>query len=534
MHSSSLSRFAASVRRDVFAGIVVFLVALPLCLGISSASGVDPLAGLLAGVIGGTVVALFSGSRLSVSGPAAGLVVIVVEATELSGGFPAFMTAVMIAGALQMLFGLLRIGRFAAYVPNAVVNGMLAAIGLLLIIQQVPVALGLHLPVPDAQLAEAAGPALDAAGHVAQGASPLQPPASATFWARLVPGAAVVALVSLVILFAWSSPVLQRLNAARSIPGPLLVVLWGIGYSVVTSLWIPDLAIVPAGHITLPQTDSLAALGQSMALPTLSTLSRPEVWELGITVAIVASLETLLSLAAVTRLDPRRETAPPNRELGAQGIGNMLAGALGALPITSVIVRSSANVQAGASTRLAAIIHGLLLLVSLFLLVDVLNFVPLACLAAILIHTGYKLASPRLFVGAWRNGVAHWLPFVSTIAGVLMTDLLIGIGVGIAVSAVIALELHRREAISLTVHGNHHLLRFHKDVSFLTKVSLERHLARVASPGVLIVDASAAHFVDPDIRRVLSDYMAEARARHIRVELIHLELDDAAASTHAH
>ena len=503
MPVSSLSKMASSLRSDVFAGIVVFLVALPLCLGISSASGVDPLAGLLAGVIGGTVVALLSGSRLSVSGPAAGLVVIVVEATELPGGFASFMTAVMIAGGLQMLFGLLRIGRLAAYVPSAVVNGMLAAIGLLLIIQQVPVALGLHAPVPEAEAL--------AVARVALANAPI--------------GSIAVALVSLVLLFVWSCAGVQRYRVARAIPGPLLVVLWGIAYSFVTSKYVPGFAIAPSAHIALPAIDSAGALAQAFTLPAGSAFQNLEVWELGVTIAIVASLETLLSLAAVTRLDPRRESAPPNRELGAQGVGNMLAGMLGALPITSVIVRSSANVHAGASTRLAAVIHGVLLLVSLFLLVDVLNFVPLACLAAILIHTGYKLASPRLFMGAWQRGAMHWIPFVATIAGVLMTDLLIGIAIGLTISAGIALESHRREAISMTSHGNHYLLRFHKDLSFLTKVALERQLASVPTHGVLIVDATQARFIDSDIRRILTEFVQEAPERGIHVELRHLELD---------
>ncbi|WP_158601954.1 SulP family inorganic anion transporter [Pararobbsia silviterrae] len=499
-----------TLRHDAFAGIVVFLVALPLCLGISSASGVDPLAGLLAGIIGGTVVAVFSGSRLSVSGPAAGLVVIVVEATELAGGFPSFMTAVMLAGLLQIAFGVLRLGRLAAYVPTSVVNGMLAAIGLLLILQQTPVALG-RVP-KHADATGVALPGLDAGSA----------------------GPAIVAGVALMLLFVWASPPLQRHRVVRAVPGPLLAVVWGIGYSLITSAWAPSLAIAPQAHIVLPAIDSAEALGRAISLPALAALGRTEVWEMAVTIAIVASLETLLSLAAVDRLDPRRETAPPNRELGAQGIGNLLAGFVGALPVTSVIVRSSANVHAGAATRLAAIIHGVLLLLSLFLLVDVLNFVPLACLAAILIHTGYKLASPRLFFGAWRAGVAHWLPFVATTLGVLMTDLLIGIAIGVAVSAAVALESHRRESISMTAHGNHVLLRFHKDLSFLAKVSLEQHLARVPNGGVLIIDATGARYLDPDIRRTLSAFLKDALDRNIVVELRNLELEASGDEGTAH
>jgi MFS superfamily sulfate permease-like transporter len=499
----------ASLRNDLFAGIVVFLVALPLCLGIASASGVDPLAGLLAGVVGGTVVALLSGSRLSVSGPAAGLVVIVVEATELSGGFSALLTAVMLAGALQLLFGLLRIGKLAAYIPSSVVNGMLAAIGLLLIMQQAPVALGMT----------ASSMGLPGNLEAEQGS---------TF------GPSLVALVSLVVLFGWSSKAMQRYRLVRALPAPLVVVAWGIVYSLATTAWLPALAIAPSAHIVLPALDSFDSLGQALSFPAWAAIGDPEVWELGMTIAIIASLETLLSLAAVNRLDPRRETAPPNRELGAQGVGNLLAGLIGALPITSVIVRSSANVNAGAATRLSAIIHGILLLLSLFLLVDVLNFVPLACLAAILLHTGYKLASPRLFASAWQTGYAHWVPFGVTIAGVLATDLLIGIALGVAASAVIVLQLHRQAAVSLTEHDGHYLLRFHKDLSFLIKVRLSRYLAEVPPGGVLIIDGSAAHYIDPDIQRLLADYIEEAATRRIVVELRHVPLRTGISTAAAH
>jgi MFS superfamily sulfate permease-like transporter len=509
MKNTLFTAFGASIRNDVFAGIVVFLVALPLCLGISSASGVDPLAGLLAGVVGGTVVALLSGSRLSVSGPAAGLVVIVVEAAELSGGFSALLTAVMLAGALQLLFGLLRVGKLAAYIPSSVVNGMLAAIGLLLIMQQAPVALGIP----------ASFPGLSGSLEAGQG---------------LRIGPPIVALVSLALLFGWGSKALQRYRLVRALPAPLVVVAWGIAYSLVTSMWLPAFSIAPAAHIVLPALDSFDSFSNAMSFPAWSAIRDPEVWELGVTIAIIASLETLLSLAAVTRLDPRRETAPPNRELGAQGVGNLLAGLIGALPITSVIVRSSANLHAGASTRLSAIIHGVLLLLSLFLLVDVLNFVPLACLAAILLHTGYKLASPRLFANAWRTGFAHWVPFGVTIAGVLATDLLIGISMGVAASAVIVLQLHRRAAMSLTVHDGHYLLRFHKDLSFLIKVRLSRYLAEIPPGGVLIIDGSAAHYIDPDIQRILAEYIEEAATRRIVVELRHVTLGVGASMAAAH
>jgi MFS superfamily sulfate permease-like transporter len=387
---------------------------------------------------------------------------------------------------------------------------MLAAIGLLLLMQQAPVALGI--------------PASSAAGlpgglETAQG-SKLGPP--------------LVALVSLVLLFGWTTAAMQRYRLVRALPAPLVVVAWGIAYSIVTATWLPALSIAPAAHIMLPALDSFGSFRDALSFPAWSAIRDPEVWELGVTIAIIASLETLLSLAAVTRLDPLREAAPPNRELGAQGVGNLLAGLIGALPITSVIVRSSANLNAGATTRLSAIIHGVLLLLSLFLLVDVLNFVPLACLAAILLHTGYKLASPRLFASAWRTGFAHWVPFGVTIAGVLATDLLIGIGLGVAASAVIVLQLHRQSAMSLTVHDGHYLLRFHKDLSFLIKVRLSRYLAEIPSGGVLIIDGSAAHYIDPDIQRILAEYIEDAAERRILVELRHVELGAGASTASAH
>lgn len=321
----------ASFPRDMFAGTVVFLVALPLCLGIANASGVEPFAGLLSGIIGGLVVALLSGSHLSVSGPAAGLVVIVVDGIAKLGSFPSFLMAVLLAGAIQFGFGMLKAGRFAAYVPSSVIKGMLAAIGLLLIIKQVPLA----------------------AGFANGGASAPQAAAGTidTPFGAMSLAACAVAILSIAILASWETRPMRRFALVRLVPAPLAVVVLGIGVTVLLDLAAPGFA-PPAEHrVSLPSLASLAALDKAFDWPQLAHLMNPDVWRLAMTIAIVASLETLLSLEAVEQIDPKKRAAQPDRELKAQGIGNMVAGAIGALPITSVIVRSSANVHAGAQSR---------------------------------------------------------------------------------------------------------------------------------------------------------------------------------------
>ncbi|GAA0765635.1 SulP family inorganic anion transporter [Ideonella azotifigens] len=489
--SSSRPTFQ-DLRHDVPAGIVVFLVALPLCLGIANASGVDPLAGLLSGIIGGLVVALLSGSPLSVSGPAAGLVVIVVEGIASVGGYGAFLTAVMLAGMLQFGFGLLKAGRFAAYVPSSVVSGMLAAIGLLLIIKQVPQAAGLS-EVP------AAGLLQTSLGHVSL-------------------SACGIALGSALLLALWDRPALRRFALVRAVPAPLAVVALGIVVTLGLDLFWPQLAPPVQHRVNLPALDSWGAVQQVLVWPDLGALGQASVWGLALTLAIVASLETLLSLEAVERLDPERRRAAPDRELKAQGVGNLSAGLLGALPITAVIVRSSANVHAGARSRQSAVVHGVLLLASVFLLTELINLIPLACLATILIFTGLKLAKPSLLVTAARQGPDRLLPFVATIAGVLATDLLIGIGIGVAFSVAMSVRVSLLRPFTVARHDDHVLLTFRKDVTFLAKVALKRSLAHIPDGSVLLVDASRADFVDPDVRDLLDEFSADAARRGIRVE----------------
>ncbi len=473
----------ATFPRDFVAGTVVFLVALPLCLGIANASGVEPFAGLVSGIVGGLVVAVLSGSRLSVSGPAAGLVVIVVDGIAQLGSFSAFLAAVLLSGAIQFGFGMLKAGRFAAYVPSPVIKGMLAAIGLVLIIKQFPLALGIFDPAATHAIDSARGVFATPLGHVSV-------------------AACVITLLSLAILVGWETRALRRFALVRLVPAPLAVVLLGIGATALESFAAVRAAL------------EMADFG-----PNFAQLVNPDVWRVAITLAIVASLETLLSLEAVEQIDPKRRAAPPDRELKAQGIGNLVAGVIGGLPITSVIVRSSANVHAGAQSRLSAIVHGALLLVSVFALTSVINLIPLACLAAILIFTGIKLAKPALFIAVAKQGFAQFAPFIVTLIGVIATDLLMGIVLGLLCSVLVTLYANLQSPIALAQHDDHYLLSFRKDVSFLGKVPLKHYLRQIPDGATVIVDATRADFVDHDVRELIDAFVADAPRRAISVDV---------------
>lgn len=491
------------LRHDLPAGLVVFLVALPLCLGIALACGVPLLAGMVSGIVGGLVVAWLSGSNLSVSGPAAGLVVVVIDAVSRLGSFNAFLVAVILAGALQWVLGRVRAGSLSACIPSSVIKGMLAAIGLLLISKQLPVAFGFastehamqHIPT-DAQSLAPWRDALDA----------------------VTGGALIVALVALAILFAWESPRVKRIPVIGQLPGPLMAVLWGVGYHAVSVAFDFSASLSDAHRVALPDIDSWAGLTEQLVRPDWSALSRPELYPIAVSLALVASLETLLSLEATDKLDPLKRVAPPNQELQAQGVGNMVAGLLGGLPITAVIVRSSANIQAGARTKMSAMLHGLLLLSVLFM-AGLLAWIPLAALSAILLHTGYKLAKPALFMTTWRKGLPSFVPFVVTVAAILATDLLFGIAIGLASGLMFVIYTNTRGALSITSHDGAHLLRLCKDVSFFNRPTLRTYLERVKPGDALIIDGSRCQFIDRDIRESLDDFIEHAAEQGIEVEL---------------
>lgn len=479
-----------TLRQDVPAGLVVFLVALPLCLGIAQASGLPPFAGLLTGVIGGLLVTSLSPSRFAVSGPAAGLVTIVVASIETLGSFSAFLTALILAGVLQCLFGVLRAGRFISLVPSSVIKGMLAAIGILLIMQQIPVALG---AAGDAELV-----------------SLVQGDFQFSLSAMLVAG------IGLAILWLWTTPVVKSVKALGWIPGPLVAVLFGCMATLFGDRLFPSLA-GGLPRIVLPAFDSLSALAAELETPDWLAWQNPSVWVVAVTLALVASLETLLSQEALKKLRSQHPAPSPNKEMFAQGVGNLTAGLLGAMPITAVIVRSSVNVSVGAQSKLSILIHGALLLICGLWFSDLLNTIPLASLAAVLLYTGYKLATPRLFVEQFRMGAQQYVPFLATIGGIIVFGMLAGIGIGIATQILYSIYKSHRNALQLTRHDDHYVLRFQQNLTFMHNPKLQGLLAEIPENSTVIVDHDNASYMDPDVKAVLKDFGENAPQRGIRL-----------------
>lgn len=504
--SSQVRFYLQHFSHDLPASIVVFLVALPLCLGIALASGAPLFAGVIAGIVGGIVVGWASGSHLSVSGPAAGLTVIVFNAIESLGNYSAFILSVAIAGVMQIILGFLRAGLIGAFFPASVIKGMLAAIGLILIIKQTPHATGYRASFQgdESYMQESAGSSLEELLKALEGISP---------------GATLVSMVALLILIVWETKLLKRLALVRLVPGPLIAVIWGVAFNQWAIHFAPELAINEKLLVSLPELGSVSNFYAQLRLPDFSYLGNIAVYKIAATLAIIASLETLLSIEAVDKLDPHKRIAPTNRELKAQGLGNLLSGMIGGLPITAVIVRSSANINSGGQTRMSCFLHGVFLLISVLFLAKYLNMIPLACLAAILLQTGYKLAKPALFKDYYSKGWNQFLPFVITVLAILLTDLLMGIAIGMAVGIFFVLRANFHESITLTQHGTHYLLRLHKDVSFLNKALLRQHLASIPNDTALLVDGHRSLFIDHDIQETIADFLLAAPDRNISVEI---------------
>ncbi len=497
--------YSQHLGNDIPAGVVVFLVALPLCLGIAMASGAPLFAGVISGIVGGIVVAWLSGSQLSVSGPAAGLTVIVLLAIQKLGNFESFLLAVVIAGGLQLVLGYMRAGIIGAYFPSAVIKGMLAAIGLILIMKQIPHVVGFDV---EFEGDEAYMPA-DAESTVSE---------IFTSFGAFSVGPMIVSAVAIIVLLAWETAMVKRNRILSLIPGPLIAVLWGLGFNLFT-LDIPLLAIHPEHLVSLPAIQGIDGFFQQLRFPDFSQYANPEIYTIAITIAIVASLESLLSLEATDKLDPLRRVASTNQELKAQGVGNIISGMLGGLPMTAVIVRSAANVNAGGRTKMAGFFHGVLLLLSVMFLSKYLNYIPLACLACILLLTGYKLAKPKLFMEMYAKGINQLAPFVITIVAILISDLLKGMAIGMVCGLFFVIKANFHSAITLTQDGNHYLLRLQKDVSFLNKALLRSYLDRVGENGHLIIDGSKAQFIDQDILETIQDFVNAAKDDNISVEL---------------
>lgn len=501
------------IRHDAPASVVVFFVAVPLCLGIALASGAPLFSGLVAGIVGGIVVGSLSASPLGVSGPAAGLAVIVFAAIQ-ELGFSAFLVAVVLSGAIQITLGALRAGMIAYFFPSAVIKGMLAGIGIIIILKQIPHALGYD-----------ADPEGDLAFVQPDGETTLSAFSSA--FASLEPSALVVSSIALGILLLWETPFIRQKKGLSTIPGPLLAVGFGILFQAITSRIVPSAALEPSHLVSVPVADQWSDFAQMLTFPDWTQLGNPAIYVTAATLAVVASLETLLCVDATDRLDPQRRVTPANRELLAQGCGNMISGFIGGLPITQVIVRSSANIQSGGRTKLSAILHGVLLLLSVALLPTLLNMVPLAVLASILFVVGYKLAKPDLVKDMYARGIGQFAPFAVTILGIVFTDLLTGIGLGMAVAIVIT--LHRSYMNSHFLHmsekelGNdRHLvsIQLAEEVTFLNKGAIIRAFSELPDGVHVRIDSSGSTFVDQDVLEAIEDFEESAPARNITVERI--------------
>lgn len=505
-HKRKPTYYLSHLHEDIPAGIVVFLVALPLCMGVALASGAPLLSGVVTGIVGGVLVAWMSGSQLSISGPAAGLTVIVLHAIETLGSYPGFLLCVVLAGFLQIILGWLRAGIIGAYFPASVIKGMLAAIGLILILKQIPHAVGYDA---------------DFEGDEAFWQSDDHTTFSELIYSfqAISPGAMIVSSVAILIMLLWDSRWLKQRRWLSLIPGPLAAVVWGVAWNLMSQVHLPELAIADSHLVKLPTISGLGDFLGLMVLPDFSQWSNPEIYRIAATIAVIASLETLLSLEAVDRLDPLKRVAPPNHELKAQGIGNVVSGLLGGLPMTAVIVRSSASIDAGAKTRVASFVHGVLLLASILFLTRYLNLIPLASLAAILLLTGYKLCRPILFHEMYRKGSSQIVPFVVTIGAILFSDLLVGMAIGMACGLYYVIRTNFHSAIAMTQHGRNYLLRLQKDVSFLNKAPLRQALDQIQDGGYVIIDGTRAQFIDPDIMETIEHFMSSAPGSQIRVEL---------------
>lgn len=509
---------SATWKADLAAGLVVFLVALPLCLGIALASGAPLAAGIITGIVGGLVVSMLSGSQLMVSGPAAGLTAIVISALATLGSWEAFLTAVVLAGLLQIGLGAIRAGILGYFFPSSVIKGMLVAIGLILIMKQLPYALG-----------QTSAPASFSEGEDGAFLAPVRAALAATSLVVVAISAASIAMLVL-----WDK---TRLKELKALPGPLAVVLFATAVSEFLRTSGSPLALNPGQLVTLPfASGGPAALLEAFTHPDWSVLTSSAVWKVAVTVGLVASLETLLSLDATDKLDPWKRESSGNRELVAQGIGNTISGLIGGLPMTGVIVRSSANIAAGARTRWSAFFHGVFLLVAVVSIPGLLNRIPLAALAAILLYTGYKLAHPRFFRTAWRIGAVHFIPFAVTIVAILATDLLVGILIGLGAGIFFVLRNNFQTAYHLQeqVIQDTHTLRLvlAEETSFLNKASIASTLNSLPHGATVEIDGTRASYIEYDVLELIHNFAVTAKLRHIKLTLVGIPALPAAVAAH--
>ena len=502
----------AHASKDISAGFVVFLVALPLCLGIALASDAPMASGVISGAVAGLIVAWLSGSQLSVSGPAAGLTLTMASAVKQLGSFNGVLVSVFLAGLMQIGFGMLRAGVLASFFPHSVIKGMLAAIGLIIILKQIPHALGWDADfLGDEKF-------LQSTDHETTFTEILKA------YDRLDPGAILVSIAAFAAIFFWNRPWIKNHKFLSMLPAPLMAVLIGVLLNGAMSHWVPTIALSDAGGhlVAIPAVGGPFGFFSQLPTPDWTFLSKREAWEMAITIALIASIESLLSLEATDRLDPERRVSDANRELLAQGAGNFLCGLVGGLPMTSVIVRSSANVYAGGKTRLSCFVHGVFLISAVLILPTALNRIPLAALAAVLITVGFKLISWNILKTVWKSGFEQALPFFVTLIAIVATDLLTGVAIGLVFGLLIVIRMNHQSAITVVSEGDTYLVRFAKDVSFAHKPSLKKILTTLPSNTNVTIDGTGAHFIDHDILETVSDFYGSAGQRNIKVTLKNL------------
>jgi len=500
------------LKDDVPASIVVFLVAMPLCMGIALASGAPPFSGLISGIIGGIIVGAFSGSSLGVSGPAAGLAVIVLNAITDLGSFEIFLVAVILAGIIQVIMGFAKAGIIAYFFPSSVIHGMLAGIGIIIFLKQIPHAFGYDKD-----------PEGDFEFNQVDGHNTFDELLNMLDFISL--GVLIISAVSLLILLIWETKAIKQQKFSKIIPGPFVAVTVGI---ILNTLFQgnPTLEIAKEHLVNVPVPESVDDFFGNFRLPDFSALSNPKVYITAIVIAAVASIETLLCVEASDKQDTLKRITPTNKELKAQGIGNIIAGFIGGLPVTQVIVRSSANQQSGGKTKASTVMHGFLILISIIAIPKVLNMIPFGVLAAILLVVGYKLAKPSLFKKIAKEGMGQLVPFVVTVIGIVFTDLLMGIALGVVVAIFVILRNNFK--VPFNVKGDsqegieHVKVILSEDVTFLNKASLLRTLNNLSDNSIVTIDASKNNFIHFDALEIIEDFMVNASTRNIEVRTIEL------------
>lgn len=503
-----LKNIKSGISQNFAPGLVVFLVALPLCLGIALASGAPPLSGIISGIIGGLVVGFISNSNISVTGPAAGLTAIIVSAITELGTFELFLTAGLIAGIIQLVLGFIRAGSISNYFPNNVIEGMLAGIGIIIILKQIPHALGFDK---------------DYEGNLTLFDNGFNPAYFSELFTSIHSGAVIVTLVSMAILLTWEN--VAALKKIKMLPGALVAVIAGIILNQIFITTGSNFAISSEHLVTLPVPQSAEDFKNLITMPDFAGFANPQVWIVGATIAIVASIETLLCIEASDRLDSKRRITDTNLELKAQGIGNLISSIIGGLPMTSVVVRSSANANAGATSKTSTIIHGILLLVCVISIPFILNLIPLATLAAVLILVGYKLAKPATFMHFWHNGKYQFIPFIATIIAIVFTDLLKGVGIGLVISIIYILQGNMKRAYYLSREKLNETedftIKLAEEVSFLNKAAIKKTIKNVRPGSKVTINASETSYIATDVLDLIQDFAnVRAKEENITVKLI--------------